>query len=314
MDRVSIVISTRNRAEDLADLLDSILDQTVFPMETLVVDDSDNENTRVLVERMSKRFSDEGIDLRYFRGGGKSLAQARNIGASNIKGEIYCGIDDDVILKKDYIEQILKFFQDHPNATGVQGYVWWNQRFSALANALNRVFFTSYFKKDSCKVHATGMSIPYPLTRVIQAEWLSGTNSSYRRDVLKNFKWDENMERYSLCEDMDISVRILKCYPNSLYVTPNAKVDHKFSSVGRLKPKSLIYMEVAYPTYFFFKTMNQTLSNMIIYVWGTFFGRFILSLLSQNRKSILFLMSAYWKLLRNFKKVTKGDFSSMSMS
>ena len=104
---------------------------------------------------------------------------------------------------------------------------------------------------------------------------------------------------------MDISFRIFKKYPNKLYTTPHAKAFHKASPVARLKPKNLIYMEVIYPTYFFFKNMERTPLNMAIFVWAIF-GRFALTLISKNRKSVLFLIRAYIHLFRNFTDIKRG--------
>jgi len=304
----SIVVPTRNRDEDLGELLHSILGQTILPIEVIVVDDSDNYRTKVLIELMRKNFSNKGIALKYMRGGEKGLAHARNVGASQMTGTIYCGIDDDVILHKDYIEKILEVYKEYPDAVGVQGNTNFSKDFSVLKNAVNKVLFQPYFEKDSCRVRAAGMTLPRPLTRVIKSQWLSGTNSSYKREVLKeDFKWDENLRGYSLCEDMDISYRILERHPHSLYTTPHARLFHKDSPVARIGTEKLIYMSVAYPTYFFFKNIKQTPLNMMIFVWSMFFGRF-LAVLGKNRRSILFLIRAYLNLFKNFDEIKNGNF------
>ena len=313
MIKVSLVIPTRNRAEDLSELLASISDQTVFPFEVLVVDDSDDVKTQDLVEKMDSEFFRKGIELRYLRGGGNSLAHARNVGASQMKGEIYCGVDDDVILARDYIEQIIKFHHDHPDAVGVQGNFLYRGLSSVFSNAVKRVLFSPCFQKDRSVVWAAGMTFPFPLTKTIRGQWLSGTNSSYKRQVLKGFKWDENLVGYSLCEDMDISYRILRKYPNSLYVTPYAKAYHKFSPVARITPESLIHMEVAYTTYFFFKNFRLTLPNMVEYVLSMFFGKFLLTIFGRDRWSIPFLISAYLNLFKSFAEVKTGNFSSFQV-
>jgi len=306
---VSIVIPTRNRDEDLRELLHSILDQTILPIEVIVVDDSDNLSTKILVERLREVFSDKGILLKYVRGKeeNRSISAARNLGAKESTGKIVFFMDDDTLPRMDYIEKILDVYKKYPNAVGVQGSM--NLHIgSALGNAVNKVLFQPYVEKNSCRVHAAGMSFPSPLTRIIRSQWLSGTNSSYKKEVLKDFEWDENLRRYSLCEDVDLSFRVLRRHPNSLYSTPYARIVHKFSPVARTKTRELIYRHVTYSTYFFFKNMKQTPSNMLIFVWSMFFGRFVSMLLEKNRRSILFLIGAYVTLVRNFDHIKNGNF------
>lgn len=311
--KFSIVIPTRNRDEDLKELLQSILRQTILPIEVIVVDDSDNSKTRKLIEQSHANFLSRKITLKYERGGEerRSISLARNIGAAESIGELVFFIDDDVILHKDYIEKILEVYKEYPDAVGVQGMNINLKGFSVLANAVNKVLFLPYFEKDTCRVRAAGMTFPLPLTKVIRSQWLSGTNSSYKREILKDFKWDENLKGYSLCEDMDISYRILKRHPSSMYTTPYAKIFHKESPVARIENKNLIYMGVAYPTYFFFKNIKQTPLNIMIHFWSIFLGKSIFTILEKNRNSTLFLLGAYLNLLRNFGEIKNGNFASV---
>ena len=308
--QVSVVIPTRNRDEDLRELLHSVLRQTILPIEVTVVDDSDNLRTRILVERLREGFSNKGILLKHVRGKeeNRSISAARNLGAKESTGKIVLFMDDDVLPQMDYIEKILEIYEEYPDAVGVQGNTNL-YRGSVLGNAVNKVLFLFYTEKNRCGVHAGGLSFPSPLTRVIRSQWLSGINSSYRKEVLRDFEWDENLKGYSLFDDADISYRILKRYPNSLYTTPHARILHKFSPLARIKTRKWIYMHVAYSTYFFFKNMRQTPSNMIIFVWSMFFGRFVSMLLGKNRRSILLLISAYSYLIRNFKCTRNGNFA-----
>src|SRR5512147_2631117 len=110
MSDLSIAIPTRNRAKILRELLNSILSQTVSPKEVVVVDDSDNGDTKNLVRQMLRNFSDRGIEIKYVRGEGEGVTQARNISITHTTSEIHCSLDDDVVLDKDYIKEILNVF------------------------------------------------------------------------------------------------------------------------------------------------------------------------------------------------------------
>lgn len=56
---------------------------------------------------------------------------------------------------------------------------------------------------------------------------------AFRREILRQFKFDESLKGYSYMEDLLLSHSIHKKYPNSLYITPYAKCIHKVSREGR---------------------------------------------------------------------------------
>jgi glycosyltransferase involved in cell wall biosynthesis len=312
---VSIVIPTRNRPYDLKKLLNSIRVQTILPKEIIIIDDSCDEKTKDLVYSFKNRFSAEGISLKYLRGGERSVAQKRNIGAFQSTEEICFFIDDDMILDRDYIKKVLEVYEKHPDALGVAGYII-NLRpvFSLkgkLSNILGRILLVYHFTPDACKAKPIGISYPFPLTKIISCEWLNAGSVSYRKKVFKEFRWDENLRTYSISEDKDLSYQIYKRYPNSLYMTPYAKIFHAESPTARFPKKYVIYMGVAHSVYIFYKNFKQTLINNITFMWGLFFGHFIHQILTRNPYNVIFQIGAYLNLFKNFKQIKKGDFSSL---
>jgi len=305
MSQFSIAIPTRNRPQVLRVLLGSILSQTVAPKEVIVVDDSDNEATENLTAEMQKDFESRGVPLKYMRGGGESVTQARNMGIDASSGEICCSIDDDVVLHRDYIEEILGVYRSHPEALGVAGHIE-NLQLSGLSNGLNRAFSFFFTAQDRCRVRPTGTCYPAPLTRVINCEWFSGTNLSFKRQILEKFRWDEKLKKYSLCDDMDISYRIQKQKPKTLFMTPNAKVVHTYSKLARIPSDQRIQMEISYHAYFYFKNMKQTVVNTLRFMYGIFLGRLVLCIVSRNPQSVIFTIKAQLCLIRNMERVKHG--------
>lgn len=305
MLELSISIPTRNRPGDVKTLLFSILNQTAPPKEVVIVDDSDNQQTEALTQFMQARFQDKGIQLRYIRGGGESVTQARNIGIDRSTGEILCSIDDDVIMAKDYTEKILKVFEGHPEALGAAGHVK-NLFLRGSSNGINKVLEFFSTEKDKCRVFPTGFSYPVPLTRMINCEWLSGTNCSYRRKVLEKFRWDEKLKKYALCDDLDISYRIQKWQPKSLFMTPEAKIIHTQSQLARIESEKRVNMEISYHAYFFFKNMRQTQANLFRFYYGIFLGRIMISVLSGKPQSVVYTLKAQIHLIKNLGKIKRG--------
>jgi len=313
---VSIVIPTRNRPYDLEKLLNSILIQTILPKEIIIIDDSCDEKTKDLVYSFKNRFSIEGISLKYLRGGERGVAQKRNMGAFQSTGDICFFIDDDMILDRNYIKKILEVYEKYPNALGVAGYIVniYSFGFSArdkLSNIIGRILLVFHFTRDACKVRPIGISYPFPLTKIISCDWLNAGSVSYRKKVFKEFKWDENLRTYAISEDKDLSYRIYKRYPNSLYMTPYAKIFHAESPSARFPKKYVIYMGVAHSVYVFYKNFKQTLINNIIFMWGLFFGHLIHQILTRNPHNVIFQIGAYLNLFKNFKQIKQGDFSCL---
>ncbi|MEM2704221.1 MAG: glycosyltransferase family 2 protein [Candidatus Bathyarchaeia archaeon] len=310
---VSIIIPTRNRPDDLRRLLDSIIAQTILPDEVIIVDDSEDNRTRDLVVIYRNKFSLKGVNVKYIRGGEQGVAQKRNIGVSHSTGSICFFIDDDMILDKKYVEKILEVYATYPNALGVAGHivnfnldVSLKSKFSRVMGRLLLIFNCA---QDTCKVRPIGITYPYPLTKIINCEWLNAGSVSYRKKVFDEFKWDENLKTYSISEDKDLSYRIYQRYPNSLFMTPYAKIFHTVSPAARFPKEYVIYMGVAHTVYVFYKNFKQTLKNNIVFFWGLLFGHLLSQILTRNPYNVIYQIRAYFYVFKNFKEIKSGNFT-----
>ena len=133
---VSIIIPVRDQADDLAECLRSLanLDYPEDRLEIIVVDDGSRKE--VLNNITSP-------DVRIIRQE-KSLGPAacRNIGAGNARGDILAFIDADCIAGKNWLKEIIPFFQAvKVGAVGgyVEGYYQKNllDRYESVASSLN---------------------------------------------------------------------------------------------------------------------------------------------------------------------------------
>jgi len=318
---VSIIIPTYNRYDDLSIALGSIFHQTKCPKEVLIIDDSQNESISDLISRVSSQFVTSGIDLKYFRNPHqKGSGIARNYGMSLANEEIILFLDDDVILDKEYIAEIIKVYEQSPGVIGVQGYITNLKRISKFRFFYNKVFYLYNQEKNSCRVLiSTNIVYPSAVDDVIECEWLSGCNQSYRKNKMANFKFDENFRRYSLKEDVDLSYRIFKKNPGSLIMTPNAKLIHKATDVARMPEKTVRCMEYVHSFYLFSKNMDPNLIRSIQFYWAwggelLVVSPFIIliNFLRGSKEGYLYLkygFKAFTFCLRNLKKLKKGDLS-----
>lgn len=237
---ISVIVPTYFRCIELPELFDSILRQTISPIEIIIVDDTPNETIKIVCEKYESKFEKINTDLKYFRNPReRSAAVARNVGFENASGDIILFFDSDVILYQRFIEKILEVFNDNSNALGVQGFIIRNIEDNKIKYYLYqlfvKIFYLYRFTRNSCKFN----EYPFVLAKIINCEWMTGSNMAFRRNVFNEFRFDENLTKYSAMEDLLLSHSIFKKYPNSLFITPHAKIIHKHSEIGRMENKEL---------------------------------------------------------------------------
>ena len=107
--KVSVIVTTFNRAHMVTETIDSILNQTFKDIELIVVDNCSSDDT----EEVIKAYTDERI--RYFKHeNGGVVAVNRNYGIGQAQGEYiaFCD-DDDLWLPEKLKKQMLEFEKDN---------------------------------------------------------------------------------------------------------------------------------------------------------------------------------------------------------
>ncbi|NVM31929.1 MAG: glycosyltransferase [Candidatus Helarchaeota archaeon] len=274
--RISVTIPTRDRPNDLSELLSTLLNQSYPPIEVIIVDDSLSKSTKNVAHSFNSRFKSIGCELKYVKGSGDGLPAARNLGITIFRGDAILFLDDDTLLvDSNVILMVAKFLKGHPEALGVQPKIiaprnaYQTSLFSRIEGVLNTVFLLSSYESNKKAIHRSGASIdPKPLTRVITAQILSGCCCLYRRSVFDKFRFDENLKKWANTEDKDFSYRVYKRHPSSLYVFPYAKIVHKESQKAELPKKQVLDMMVIYFSYTFFKDFFEgSILNLFSFLW-----------------------------------------------
>lgn len=118
---ISVVICSYNREDYIIGAIESLNQQTLSKdkFEVLVVDNNSIDNTGELVQQYISKHP--GFHLHYLTESRQGASYARNTGAAFSKGWLLCFMDDDAIAEKDYLQNILNFFQAHPDANGLGG-------------------------------------------------------------------------------------------------------------------------------------------------------------------------------------------------
>ena len=119
--KISVVICTYNRARYLTGALDSLSTQTigVENYEVIIVNNASTDDTALVCQKYLTEHPEAPIT--YLEEHQQGASFARNTGAAIAKAPLLCFMDDDAVAKNDYIEKILVFFQEVPDAGGLGG-------------------------------------------------------------------------------------------------------------------------------------------------------------------------------------------------
>jgi glucosyl-dolichyl phosphate glucuronosyltransferase len=106
--KISAIICTHNRADYLPKAIQSLIEQTLNSSlyEILIVDNCSTDDTKKIA---TEKIADVA-NLRYIYEPILGVAQARNTGWQNAKGEYIAYLDDDAIAVPQWLEKILEVF------------------------------------------------------------------------------------------------------------------------------------------------------------------------------------------------------------
>ncbi|MFH1657307.1 MAG: glycosyltransferase [bacterium] len=114
---VSIIISTYNREKYIKKALESVLNQSYKNFEIVVVDDSEGDETKKVIELLKRK------EIRYVKNKNKlGFVKSLNKGVEVAEGKYIARIDDDDTwcdVKK--LEKQVKFLEEHPDYALVGG-------------------------------------------------------------------------------------------------------------------------------------------------------------------------------------------------
>jgi glycosyltransferase involved in cell wall biosynthesis len=186
----SVVIPTKNRPSEVHKLLGILLKQSVRPNEVIIADDSANLATEEVVKKYESIYSSENVELKHIWDLGSS-ARARTLGGLMSRGEIIIYIDDDLIVRNDSIEILIKTLLRTKAMA-----VWGKIDFRDSRNfRLSKILEISYY-------HLLFGTSKY-----------GGGLFAIRRKVLEDkILFDQNLGGYALGEDKDFAFNLYHRY------------------------------------------------------------------------------------------------------
>jgi len=215
--KVSVVICayTLERLNDVYEAVNSVLQQTLLPYEVIVSVD----HNKALLEKLRTGMA-AGVTV-LFNEGVRGLSETRNVGIRNASGDIIAFLDDDAVADKDWLQKLIKPFDD-PAAMAVGGRIdplWQGgQPIQPLPEELYWIVGCTY----------KGMP-----RRGNQVRNLIGCNMAFRAQAFKSvglFSTDVGRtgKTQGIGDDSEICLRLSRKLPGALILyEPEAIVHHK---------------------------------------------------------------------------------------
>lgn len=187
---ISFIIPVYNRPNEITELLQSMLEQTVKKFEVVVVEDGSD----VKCDLICKQFESK-LDLKYFYKKNTGPGQSRNYGYEKAQGNYCVFLDSDCVLPQNYFEIVQSALkEEYVDAFGGPDRA--HSDFSILQKAIN-YSMTSFFTTGGIRGTSEKLDKFHPRS----------FNMGYSRQV---FDATKGFAKMRFGEDIDMSIRILQ--------------------------------------------------------------------------------------------------------
>lgn len=210
----SAVIPTRNRSQVLERTLTSLLEQGVLPAEMIVVDGSENEETRRVVEAFESK---AGEHCRVIWLSAKVLGAAaqRNQGVEVATQPVIAFCDDDILFEQNCLQRLWSALHSAKDIGGVNAMIT-NQKFHPPGLASRLVYRLLGGGDPPYAGRVLGPAVNLlpedrdDLPEVVAVEWMNLGCTLYRREALPVPAFSSHFTGYSMMEDMTLSVTVAR--------------------------------------------------------------------------------------------------------
>ena len=206
---ISAIVPTRNRALPFRRTLESLANQSVQPVEIIVVDASDDDSTANLC---SSRIPGLESEIRYFRAHEAGAATQRNEAMRHAREEIILFMDDDILFEPACIRRLYDGLTVSPDVGGVVAMIT-NQRYLPPGRVSRMIFrFMAGRASESYAGRVLGPAVTLlpddhdSLPEIVPVEWLCSCCALYRRQAMPDPPFGGNFTGYSMMEDLTLSL------------------------------------------------------------------------------------------------------------
>jgi len=242
----TVVISTKDRLEELTNCLESLRRQTRRPEELVIVDAAGDAKVREALDDFRSDFAK--VDYHHFP---SSLPQARNFAIARSSGDAVVFLDDDLVLEAGFIEELLGTLERDPELGGACGDITNHERDGQPLKAAFKKLFQLPHDGDGRFRLGGAPTMVYGLPDELEVEFLPGGLTAWRREVFKEFLFDDRLPGLGVNEDVDFSYRVSRKWKNAY--NPRAKVRHLRPEPKREATLGYLRQELWSHWYLYFK-------------------------------------------------------------
>ena len=225
--KVSALVATRNRSESFGKMLNSLARQSMQPVEMVVIDGSDNDETKQVCHREIPNLKTKII---YHSATELGAATQRNQAMQYATQDVVWLLDDDIILESNCVARLWQALDRDSRLGGVNAMIT-NQKYLPPGKVSHLLFRFLHGRSEAsyagkCIGPALNL-LPEDnpnLPEVVPVEWLNTTCVMYRREALPSPLFPPIFTGYSLMEDLTLSLVVGKRW--SLANARTARIFH----------------------------------------------------------------------------------------
>lgn len=230
MPEVAVIIPTYNRPKAVKETLDSLEEmEAMIEYDVLVVDDSDNEQTKKVVQGHS-------ASPKYIRPEeSKNLPHARNVGIEEAETGIIAFVDDDVRFYDGWIDAIVSTFKDSGDIGAVGGPALEFENGEPKNHIMEENKNQNIVAEEGFITEKSTRWVPL---EPVETDTLRGANMAFRKSSLEKVGgFDDGYIGNCFREDTDVCVRIKDAGYKIIY-HPRAQLEHLYIEEGGTRDKS----------------------------------------------------------------------------
>ncbi|MFQ6117871.1 MAG: glycosyltransferase family 2 protein [Candidatus Bipolaricaulia bacterium] len=205
--RVSVVIPALNEGEEIELCLESLRKQRFREFEVIVVDNGSTDDTEEIAQRYGCRVVHEAR---------QGVSFARQRGFEEARGEIVASTDADTVVPPEWLELIVRSFDENPDQVGIYGKILLRER-RGRGQWLAEFLFALFLR----------------LNYLLGRPHFCGPNFAVRRAAFERvggFRGKDGF--YTVSEDLQLSLKLrqegyILFHPRLVTYTSSRKLDHE---------------------------------------------------------------------------------------
>lgn len=273
---LSAIVPTLDRCDSLRRTLASLELQELLPAELVVVDASQNNDTRDMLRGFAERVG-SASSIRWLEARVVGAAAQRNQGIAESTQPNVWFFDDDVLFEPECVQRLWRVFEGNSGLGGVSAMIV-NQRYQPPGLASRWMFrLMAGYWSESYAGRVIGPAINLlpedreDLPEAVPVDWLNLGCTIYRRAALPAPPFPQSFHGYSIMEDLALSLAVGREW--GLANARKARIFHD-SQPGAHKadPGALAEMALAHRLFIMSKYLNRTgwKDRLRLIAWAAF--------------------------------------------